>query len=130
MISSDISFWGVSLLVVLLLASVAVYWLIDRKEMMRVLRVFGLMVGEMAVIDIIAWTACKANAWWADMLWFVVLVALATGWCLYKMRKTWKRMLMPVVAALTDFFAVEDETQQLEPCHLRGNQRLSDFTVI
>ena len=101
MISSDISFWGVSLLVVLLLASVAVYWLIDRKEMARVLRVFGLMAGQMAVIGIIAWTACKANAWWADMLWLVVLIALATGWCLYKMRKTWKQMLTSVVAALT-----------------------------
>ena len=99
--SSDISFWGVSLLVVLLLASVAVYWLIDRKEMARVLRVFGLMAGQMAVIGIIAWTACKANAWWADMLWLVVLIALATGWCLYKMRKTWKQMLTSVVAALT-----------------------------
>lgn len=101
MISSDISFWGVSLLVVLLLASVAVYWLIDRKEMACVLRVFGLMAGQMAVIGIIAWTACKANAWWADMLWLVVLIALATGWCLYKMRKTWKQMLTSVVAALT-----------------------------
>lgn len=98
--SSDISFWGVSLLVVLLLASVAVYWLIDRKEMARVLRVFGLMAGQMAVIGIIAWTACKANAWWADMLWLVVLIALATGWCLYKMRKTWKQMLTPVVVAM------------------------------
>lgn len=101
MMSSDISFWGVSLLVVVLLASVAVYWLIDRKEMARVLRVFGLMAGQMAVIGIIAWTACKANAWWADMLWLVVLIALATGWCLYKMRKTWKQMLTSVVAALT-----------------------------
>lgn len=101
MMSSDISFWGVSLLVVLMLAALAVYWLIDRKEMARVLRVFGLMAGQMAVIGIIAWTACKANAWWADMLWLVVLIALATGWCLYKMRKTWKQMLTPVVAALT-----------------------------
>ena len=100
MINSDISFWGVSLLVVLLLASVAVYWLIDRKEMMRVLKVFGLMVGQMAVIGIIVWTAYKANAWWADLLWLVVMIALATGWCLYKMRKIWKQMLMPVVAAL------------------------------
>ena len=101
MMSSDISFWGVSLLLVLLLASVAVYWLIDRKEMMRVLKVFGLMAGQMAVVGVIAWTAYKANAWWADMLWLVVLIALATGWCLYKMRKTWKQMLTSVVAALT-----------------------------
>lgn len=101
MMSSDISFWGVSLLVVLLLASVAVYWLIDRKEMARVLRVLGLMVGQMAVAGIIIWTAYKVNAWWADMLWLVVLIALATGWCLYKMRKTWKQMLTSVVAALT-----------------------------
>ena len=42
MINSDISFLGVSLLVVLLLASIVIYWLIDRKEMMRVLKVFCL----------------------------------------------------------------------------------------
>lgn len=99
--SSDISFWGVSLLVVLLLAALAVYWLTDRKEMMRVLKVFGLMAGQMAVISAIAWTAYKANVWWADMLWLVVLIALAAGLCLYTMRKAWKQMLTSVVAALT-----------------------------
>jgi putative ABC transport system permease protein len=34
-------------------------------------------------------------------LFMAVLIALATGWCLYKMRKTWKQMLTSVVAALT-----------------------------
>jgi len=101
MISSDISFWGVSLLVVLLLASVALYWLIDRKEMMRVQKVFGLMAGQMAVIGVITWTAYKACAWWADLLWLLLMLALATGWCLYIMRRTWKQMLPSVVAALT-----------------------------
>ena len=101
MISSDISLWGVSLLVVMLLASVALYWLIDRKEMMRVLKVFGLMAGQMAVVGVIAWTAYKASAWWADLLWLVLMLALATAWCLYLMRKSWKRMLTAVVAALT-----------------------------
>lgn len=101
MINSDISFLGVSLLVVLLLASIVIYWLIDRKEMMRVLKVFGLMAGQMTVIGVIIWTVCKFNAWWANMLWIVVLITLATGWCLLKMRKTWKQMLTSVVAALT-----------------------------
>jgi putative ABC transport system permease protein len=101
MINSDISFLGVSLLVVLLMASIVIYWLIDRKEMMRVLKVFGLMAGQMAVVGVIIWTVYKANAWWANLLWLVVLIALATGWCLLKMRKTWKQMLMPIIAALT-----------------------------
>ena len=101
MISSDISFGGVSLLVVLLLASLAVYWLIDRKEMMRVLKVLGLMVGQMTVIGVIVWTAYKANVWWADLLWLMVMLALATSWCLYVMRKAWKQMVTPVIAALT-----------------------------
>lgn len=101
MINSDISFLGVSLLVVLLMASIVIYWLIDRKEMMRVLKVFGLMAGQMTVIGVIIWTVYKFNAWWANMLWIVVLITLATGWCLLKMRKTWKQMLMPIIAALT-----------------------------
>lgn len=101
MINSDISFLGVSLLAVLLMASIVIYWLIDRKEMMRVLKVFGLMAGQMAVVGVIIWTVYKANAWWANLLWLVVLIALATGWCLLKMRKTWKQMLMPIIAALT-----------------------------
>ena len=98
MISSDISFWGVSLLVVLLLASLAVYWLIDRKEMMRVLKVLGLMVGQMAVMGVIVWTVYKADTWWANLLWLVMMFALATG--LYIMRRTRKQMVTPVVAAL------------------------------
>lgn len=100
MMSSDISFWGVSLLVVLMLAALAVYWLTDRKEMTRVVKVFGWMAGQMVVIGVIAWTAYKANVWWADMLWLVLLLVLASGWCLYTMRKAWKQMLTPVVVAM------------------------------
>ena len=41
---TDISLWGVALMVVLMALAVALFLLIDRREMMRVLKVFGLSI--------------------------------------------------------------------------------------
>ena len=45
MIKSDISIWGAALIIILLFLSVAVYALIDRREMLRTMKVFGLLTG-------------------------------------------------------------------------------------
>lgn len=100
MIGLDMSVWGVALLVVLLLVSVGVFKLIDHRGMMRTIKVFGLMTGQMAVVGFGVWVAYKAAAWWADVLWLLMMLVLAAAWCLYSMRKQWKRMLLSVVSAL------------------------------
>jgi len=98
---SDISFWGVALLFVLLVLSVMIYRVIDRREMVRVLKIFGLMAGQMVLIGAGIWCAYKLDLWWANLLWLLVMMALATGWCLYAMRSHWKQLLLPVIAALS-----------------------------
>ena len=107
------SVWGVALLVVLLLVSVGVFKLIDHRGMMRTLKVFGLMTGQMAVVGFGVWIAYKAAAWWADVLWFMMMLVLAGAWCLYAMRKQWKRMLLSVVAALATGTLVGGGTMML-----------------
>ena len=98
---SDISFWGVALLFVLFVLSVMIYKVIDRREMVRVLKTFGLMAGQTVLIGAGIWVAYKLDSWWANLLWLLVMVALATGWCLYTMRSQRKQLLLPVIAALT-----------------------------
>ena len=101
MMKSDISFWGVALLFVLFVLSVMIYRVIDRREMVRVLKTFGLMAGQTVLIGAGIWVAYKLDSWWANLLWLLVMVALATGWCLYTMRSQRKQLLLPVIAALT-----------------------------
>jgi len=113
MIGIDISFWGVALLVVLLLASVGIFKLTDHREMMRVLKVFGLMTGQVMVIGLGVWLAYKTGAWWADLLWLVLMLVLAGAWILFVMRKQWKQILLSVVAALATGTLVGGGTMML-----------------
>ena len=113
MIGIDISFWGVALLVVLLLASVGIFKLTDNREMMRVLKVFGLMTVQMLVVGLGVWLAYKTGAWWADLLWLVLMLVLAGAWILFVMRKQWKQMLLSVVAALATGTLVGGGTMML-----------------
>ena len=101
MVRSDISLWGVALLAFLLFLAVAVYRITDRREMWRMLKVFGLMTGITAVTGLSVWAVYKLDAWWAYTLWLIVMMTLATGWCIFSIRTPWKQVLTPIVASLT-----------------------------
>ena len=83
---TDISLWGVALMVVLMALAVALFLLIDRREMMRVLKVFGLTLGQMILAGVGVWLVYKVDAWWMDILWLLIMLALSGAWCLYEMK--------------------------------------------
>lgn len=104
----ELSFWGVALTLVLWVLAVALFVLIDRKEMLRVLKISGLMVAQMIVIGAGVWIVYKMDTWWANLLWLVVMLALATAWCVHELRgerpvggkKVNFGQVLPVVAGL------------------------------
>lgn len=97
---TDISLWGVALMVVLMALAVALFLLIDRREMMRVLKVFGLTLGQMIVAGAGVWLVYKVDAWWMNLLWLIAMLVLTGGWCLYEMKWQVKKLALPVAAAL------------------------------
>lgn len=97
---TDISLWGVALMVVLMALAVALFLLIDRREMMRVLKVFGLTLGQMILAGVGVWLVYKVDAWWMDILWLLIMLALSGAWCLYEMKWQVKKLALPLAAAL------------------------------
>ncbi len=83
----ELSYWGVTLILVLWVLAVALFVLIDRREMRRILKVTGVMAAQMMVVGGGVWAVYKVNTWWMNALWLLVMAALAAGWCL---RSLWK----------------------------------------
>ncbi|MBQ7510385.1 MAG: ABC transporter permease [Prevotella sp.] len=82
----ELSFWGIALTLVLWLLAVALFLLIDRREMRRVLRVSALMAVQLVAVGGGAWVVYKMHVWWACLLWLVVMLVLATAWCVHEIR--------------------------------------------
>ena len=97
---TDISLWGVALMIVLMALAMGVFLLIDRREMMRVLKVFGLTLGQILVSGAGVWLVYKMNVWWMNLLWLVVMLTLSGGLCLYKIRGQLKKQALPIAAAM------------------------------
>ena len=101
MIKSDISIWGAALVVILLFVSVAVYALIDRREMWRTMKVFGCLTGQTALVTVGMWVAYRLDSWWINLLWVILMMGLSMVWCLYVLRSQWRQQLLPIVASMT-----------------------------
>ena len=100
MIKSDISILGAALIIILLFLSVAVYALIDRREMLRTMKVFGLLTGQTAFVAFGMWIAYRQDSWWILLLWLLLITGLSMAWCLYELRSQWRQQLLPVIASM------------------------------
>ena len=100
MIKSDISIFGAALIVILLFLSVAAYALIDRREMLRTMKVFGLLTGQTALVAFGMWIAYRQDSWWILLLWLLLITGLSMAWCLYELRSQWRQQLLPVIASM------------------------------
>ena len=62
--------------------------------------IFGATVAQMAVVVAVVWLVYQTNAWWAYLLWYLLVVFLSIGWCLYPFQHMWKKMLVPVAVSM------------------------------
>ena len=49
--------------------------------------------------DDVVWTVYQTFAWWAYLLWFLLVLVLSICWCLFPLQAMWKQMLWPVSVA-------------------------------
>ena len=100
MFVSEISLWGAAIVAcVVLIAAIALAFF-DRQMLLRMLVIFGATVAQMAVVVAVVWLVYQTNAWWAYLLWFLLVLALSICWCLFPLQSLWKKMLRPVSVAM------------------------------
>ena len=96
MIVNEISLWGAALVAILVVIAMIALAFVDRKMLRRMLVIFGATVAQMAVVLL----AFKTFAWWAYLLWYLLILFLSICWVLYPVHFMWKRALIPVSAAM------------------------------
>ena len=100
MIVKEISLWGSIIVACLVVVAAIALAFVDSKMLRRMLVIFGATVAQMAVVVAVVWLVFQTNAWWAYLLWFLLVVILSIGWCLYPFQPFWKKMLLPVAVSM------------------------------
>ena len=100
MIVNNISLWGAALVTIIVVIAMIALVFVDSKMLRRVLVIFGATVTQMAVVGAVVLLAFKTFAWWAYLLWYLLILFLSICWVLYPIYFMWKRVLIPVSAAM------------------------------
>ena len=100
MFVSEISLWGAAIVACLVLVAMMALAFFDRQMLRRMMVIFGATVAQMAVVVAVVWVVYQTYAWWAYLLWFLLVLALSICWCLYPLQALWRKMLQPVSAAM------------------------------
>ena len=99
MFVSEIHLWGAAVVACVVFVAMIALAFFDRNMLRRMLVIFGATVAQMAVVVAVVWLVYQTNAWWAYLLWFLLVLFLSTCWCLYPLQAMWKQMLWPVSVA-------------------------------
>ena len=100
MFVSEISLWGAAIVACVVLVAAIALAFFDRQMLRRMLVIFGATVVQMAVVVAVVWVVYQTDAWWAYLLWFLLVLALSICWCLFPLQSIWKKMLQPVSVAM------------------------------
>ena len=100
MFVSEISLWGAAIVACVVLVAAIALAFFDRQMLRRMLVIFGATVAQMAVVVAVVWVVYQTNAWWAYLLWFLLVLALSICWCLFPLQAIWKKMLRSVSVAM------------------------------
>ena len=100
MFVSEISLWGAAIVACVVLMAMIALAFFDRQMLRRMLVIFGATVAQMAVVVAVVWVVYQTDAWWAYLLWFLLVLALSICWCLFPLQSIWKKMLRPVSVAM------------------------------
>ena len=100
MIVSEISLWGAALIAFLVVVAMLALAFVDRKMLRRMLIIFGATVAQMVVVGAVVLLAFKTFAWWAYLLWYLLVLFLSICWVLYPIQFMWKKMVLPISIAV------------------------------
>ena len=100
MFVSEVSLWGAAIVACVVLVATIALAFFDRQMLRRMVVIFGATVAQMAVVVAVVWVVYQTKAWWAYLLWFLLVLVLSICWCLYPLQAVWREMLRPVSAAM------------------------------
>ena len=99
MLVSELSLWGAALVAFIVIVAMIALAFFDKRMLKRMLTIFGATVAQMVVVGAVVWLVYQTYAWWAYLLWFLLVMFLSICWCLYPLQAMWKKMLWPVSVA-------------------------------
>ena len=100
MLVNEISLWGAGLIALIVVVAMIALAFVDRQMLRRMLVIFGATVVQMAVVGAVVLLAYKTFAWWAYLLWYLLILFLSICWVLFPIQFMWKRALKPISAAM------------------------------
>ena len=100
MLVNEISLWGAGLIALIVVVAMIALAFVDRQMLRRMLVIFGATVVQMAVVGAVVLLAYKTFAWWAYLLWYLLILFLSICWVLFSIQFMWKRALKPISAAM------------------------------
>lgn len=100
MLVSEISLWGAALIAFFVLVAMVALAFVDKRMLRRMLAIFGATVVQMVVVGAVVLLAYRTFAWWAYLLWYLLILSLSICWVLYPLHFMWKKMLLPIGAAM------------------------------
>ena len=100
MIVNEISLWGAALVAIIVVIAMIALAFVDSKMLRRMLVIFGAAVAQMAVVGAVVLLAYRTFAWWAYLLWYLLILLLSICWVLYPINMMWKRALIPISAGV------------------------------
>ena len=116
MFVSEISLWGAAIVACVVLVAAIALSFFDGQMLKRMLVIFGATVAQMAVVAAVVWIVYQTFAWWAYLLWFLLVLALSICWTLFPLQAMWRKMLWPVsVAMLVGSILVGGSTMLMLP---------------
>ena len=96
MIVNEISLWGAALVAIIIVIAMIALAFVDSKMLRRMLVIFAATLAQMAVVGAVVLLAYRTFAWWAYLLWYLLILFLSICWVLYPIQFMWKRALKPV----------------------------------
>ncbi len=92
--------WGAAIVACVVLVAAVALAFSDRQMLRRMLVIFGATVAQMAIVVAVVWMVYQTYAWWAYLLWFLLVLVLSICWCLFPLQAMWRKMLWPVSVAM------------------------------
>ena len=100
MFVQEISLWGAVIVACVVLVATIALAIFNSQMLRRMLVIFGATVAQMAVVVAVVWVVYQTYAWWAYLLWFLLILVLSICWCLFPLQAMWRKMLWPVSVAM------------------------------
>lgn len=89
----DISIWGVVLVVLLTVASLALFWVVDRRTLNHSLRVLLVGMVQTALAGAYVWGLYELDSWFVNLLWLMLMAGITAYITLGRVRLSMTRLL-------------------------------------